>query len=283
MMILSNRLSKSLAAITLYLFLSGCGDSDKKALEQLQTENAALKQQVATLEQKLSSQTAEASAEQEQSVTASAMSPTAFSDVDKDVPTADMINDLAQLKVFDGLGKTFKPYEPVTRGEYIVWLYNAYNAMRPAEKQMRLAPGFKVPYTDIKPTDPAYKYVQAFGNSGFSVGYENKTFKPNQPITREEMLAIKHGVDGGEMYSDVSTGFSDDQAIDKKYHNSVYSDMIFKSDGPRGNNIMRAFGPIKTFKPKEPVLRYEAAATLWQTDHRGSVTADAALGRKPKS
>ena len=43
-------------------------------------------------------------------------------------------------------------------------------------------------FSDINQNHPAYKYVQAFVNAGFAVGYEDKAFKPDQAITREEMI-----------------------------------------------------------------------------------------------
>lgn len=261
--------------------LTGCGASQgKTTVDELQAKFDALEKRVTALEGQTSSAQPNVTGTP---ATVAATSPQAFTDVDASVPAADMINDLAQLKVFNPASGEFKPYQPITRGEYIIWLYNAYNAMHPPEKQIRMAPAFKVPFTDLKPEHPSYKYVQALSNGGFSVGYENKTFKPDQPLTREEMIAIKHGVDGGEMYSDVSIGFADEKLIDPKYHAAIYADRIFVDAKPRGDNILRAFGAIKTFKPKEPVLRNEAAATLWQTDHRGRITADIALGRtKPQ-
>ncbi|MBY0402340.1 MAG: S-layer homology domain-containing protein [Cyanobacteria bacterium] len=296
----SKHLPVGMLLLCLVVSAPGCSKSsgDTESLEKLKTENTALKQQVADLQAQLHPTTTASNLPVSSSASSSGMapsngpapdtnaggfltpSPQAFKDVGSDVPTADMINDMAQLKVFEGMGPEFKPYQTITRSEYITWLFKAYNAIRPPEKRIRMAPGYAMPYTDILPSDPAYKYVQAFGNAGFSVGYEDRTFKPNKILTREEMIAIKHGVDGGEMFSNVPTNFSDDKQIDPKYHNSVYSDEMFKDDSPRGNNIRRAFGPIKAFKPKEPVQRYEAAATLWQTDHRGHATADVALGRK---
>ena len=44
----------------------------------------------------------------------------------------------------------------------------------------------------------------------------------------------------------------------------IYFKTIIRDNGDRGSNIQRAFGSIKSFKPKEPVFGFEAAATLWQ-------------------
>jgi len=260
-------------AVTVMGGVSACNQSnpqDTARIKELEAENLALKQQ---LQPTAAPSTAPAT-------TAEATpAPKAFNDVDTDVPTAPTINELAQLKVFEDVGTEFKPLEPIKRGEYIIWLYKAYNAMHPAEKQIRMAPGYKVTFTDIDAKHVAYKYVQAFANAGFSVGYDAKTFKADQPLTREEMIAIKHGVDGGQFYSTTAPHFSDAAQIDKRFLPAVYADEIM-DDGPHGSNAMRAFGAVKALKPKEPVLRYEAAGTLWQTDHYGKNTADLALKKE---
>ena len=267
-----------LAGFALTMTLSGCGLlGNSGELKALKEENEQLKAQIAQLQQQQSSSS-------DTPTTNSSYltpSPKAFDDVDSSVPTADMINDLAQLKVFDGEGKLFKPSQTITRGEYVKWLYNAYNAEHEPAKAIRMSPSYALPFTDLPSSHPAYKYVQALANAGFSVGYDAKTFKPDKPITREEMIAMKHGVDGNELYSTVSTGLADEKQIDKRFIDAIYADYsIFNDDGPRGGNIARAFGALKSLKPKAPVLRYEAAATLWQTDHRGRNTADLILGRQ---
>ncbi len=272
-----------MAGLALTLSLSGCsllGNSGE--LKTLKDENEKLKAQIAQLQQQ-QTQTAAPSADTETPTNTHYLtpSPQAFDDVTHDIPTADMINDLAQLKVFDIEGRQFKPAEPITRGQYIIWLYKAYNAQHDPSKAIRMSPGYTLPFSDITATHPAYKYVQAFTNAGFSVGYDAKSFKPDKPITREEMIAIKYGVDGNEQYSTINPGFSDDAQIDKRFLAAIYADYsIFNKGGPRGGNVARAFGAIKSLKPKTPVLRYEAAGTLWQTDHRGRNTADLVLGRQ---
>lgn len=266
------------------LVVTGCSlPQDQEKIKNLQSENDALRTENQQMKEKLAALEAADNAMIENPLTPS---PAVFSDVTTDVPTADMINDLAQLKVFEEVGITgnFEPYKPITRAEYITWLYHAYNAMHPAEKQLRFDPSYVVPYSDIQPTDPAYKYVQAFGSAGFAVGYDDKTFKPNKTLTREEMIAIKYPVDGGtngsKYSSNLETLFSDDKLIDHRFHGYVNADEANKDAKPRGNNAQRAFGPIKTFKPKEPVQRFQAAATLWQTDVNNTYHADFALGRK---
>ncbi len=191
-----------------------------------------------------------------------------------DVPDKEMIEQLAQLHVFDDLAPTFKPNQPITRGEYITWLYRSYNAILPKDKQLRLSPQSAQQFKDTPAGHPAYKYVQALANAGYSIGYKDGTFKPDQPITREEMIGIKVGLDVGKDLPPYRSQmehvwkFSDGKTVDERFTGYVHQD--YYTSGPNGSNIQRAFGKIGSFKAKQPVLRYEAAGTLWQQGQFGN-------------
>ncbi len=179
-------------------------------------------------------------------------------------PNKEMIMDLDKLGVFDNLYWDFNLLEPITRGQFITLLYFANNAVRSEEYHIRLAPAYDPGLTDIDSSHPAYKYVQAVANAGYSVGYEDNTFKPDQPITREEMIGTKVPLDAGAGHHDHNIwNFSDYEEIDSKFRDDIYIDSFLKRKG-KGSNIQRAFGSIKSFKPNQAVWGYEAAATLWQ-------------------
>jgi hypothetical protein len=276
-------------ALTMTLALwSGCGSQGGK-MTQTQME-----QKIVTLEADVKELKAKLSADMTQAVAdgmAQASSSTAalaqhFKDLN-DVATRQMIDQLAQLGVFEGVGEEFKPYQKISRAEYVTWLFKAYNAIMPEKDQIRMAPQAAPKFKDLPANHSAYKYAQAMANAGYSVGYEDGTFKPDQPITREEMIGMKVGVDLGKAsHPDPSQmayewKFSDSKDVDQRYTGYILADAHIS--GPHGNNIMRAFGKIGTFKPKEPVLRSEAAATLWQVSQFGDIdkaTAQGALDRK---
>ncbi len=179
-------------------------------------------------------------------------------------PNKEMIMDLKNRGVFDNLGWDFNLLEPITRGEYMAILYYANNAIRSQKNHLRLAPAYDPGFTDIDSSHPAYKYVQALANAGYSVGYPDNTFKPDQPITREELIGTKVPLDIGTKGDRDSNDwdFSDYEQIDRKFKSDINWD--YKIDGDKGSNIQRAFGSIKSLKPKQSVWGYEAAATLWQ-------------------
>ena len=180
-------------------------------------------------------------------------------------PNKEMIIDLKNLGVFDNLGWDFNLLEPITRGECMALIYYANNAVRSEENHLRLAPSFDPGFTDIDSSHPAYKYVQALANAGYSIGYPDNTFKPDQPITREELIGIKVPLDiGTQEYRDRNDwDFNDYEQIDRKFKSDINYDDD-RIQGEKGSNIQRAFGSIKSFKPKQAVWGYEAAATLWQ-------------------
>ena len=299
-------------AFTVTLITAGCGENTqalKDRISDLESENAGLKAQIAILKDTFAqAKTAELKAALQpmndalanrnkdgslntgdalpnaagQGGNATQAAPGATGNENKatvtfidleETPTADTIKDLARLGLFEGMGNKFEPNKPITRAEYIEWLYKAFNILEPEAKRLRLAPQLAPIFKDVPASVPKYKYIQALANAGYSIGYEDGTFRPDKPLTREEMLGIKVGVDVGKTLPpwrsqmDAVWKFSDGKDVSERF--TGYLNQDFYVSGPKGSNIHRAFGSIGAFKPKQPVLRYEAAATLWQMGQFG--------------
>lgn len=301
----------SLSLLSGWLLIGGCNQANqestqstdevaelKSKLQDLEAENKDLKEQQdeiglgsdplkeAKPVSEIVAKTSEDNPESASPIQPETNRPTAvaFNDI-ADLPTQPLLADLIKLEIFSATDdQNFQPYDPISRGEYMIWLFKAHNTIsRPAQK-IRLAPTFDPEFTDIDAKHPAFKVVQALANAGYSVGYDDKTFKPDQPITREEMISIKVGLDKGKSIKPVRISllrsawkFSDLADIDKRHSGYIYNDLFAK--GPKGSNIERAFGKIGTFKPKQAAKRHEAAATLWQI---GRETAPKALERQEK-
>ncbi len=280
-------------ASTIMLLTTGCSsvsDSENKKLteqvQELQSENTSLKAQLAILKDSFAQRkvgelkTALAGTDRiafEKNSPAGAHEQAApvtktFSDLG-DCPNKELVEDLARLHVFDDLGTDFKPYQPITRAEYVTWLYKAYNAIQPGQRQLHLAPQAGPQFKDVSPSHPAYKYIQALAFTGYSIGYLDGTFRPDKPLTREEMIGIKVALDSGKdlppyrSQMECVWKFSDSKQVDERFTGYVHQD--FYISGPKGNNIQRAFGKTAAFHPKQAVLRNEAAATLWQEGQFG--------------
>ena len=273
------------------VLLSGCSkavDEDKAKIQELSNQLATLQQELNTCkaeQQTASTQNQQADDTDAEPVVVVSVDYTDLEDL-PDPKIETWIEQLGSLQIFKATGDEFKPYEPITRGEFITWLFKAYNTMHP-DNQIRFAPQAKPYFSDLTKEHPAYKYAQAFMESGYSVGYVDSTFKPDKPITREEMLGIKVPVDMGAaapdfMWGNFGPGYSDNKDLyQTDFVNAIQADFGYRKGyyqgGPEGNNVDRAFGNIKTFKRKEPVLRYQAAASIWQTDTKGKHTAAIAL------
>jgi outer membrane murein-binding lipoprotein Lpp len=278
------------------MLLAGCGNSrskeDQALIDSLTQKNQQLQAENEDLHRKLNSQDAfkslmtamsgrvqTASAPEHVATVPAANAHALFGDLDE-ATQKPMIDELTKIGLFDEMGEKFDPFKPITRGEYVAWLYKAHNKIMPAERQINMAPQATPYFKDLKPEHAAYKYAQALANAGYSVGYQDGTFRPDVPITREEMIGMKVGVDCGKTFEPYRGQmafvwkFSDSDQIDNRFTGYIHQD--YYVSGAHGNNIARAFGQIGTFRPKQPVMRCEAAGTLWQFgqfEHQGGSAA----------
>lgn len=203
----------------------------------------------------------------------------------KDIPHKEMIEDLHQIGVFEGRSPEFNPKKPITRAEYALWLFRAYNAMHP-DKKLRILKHSSPVFTDVKEGDQTYDAICALATAGFDIGYIDETFEPDKPLRRQALIMWKVNVDEGKTYETwpnpayTAWKFTDD--LDIPGNISPYVNQDFLIGGTGGSNIERCFGKIRTFKPKEPVLRYQAALSLWQMGNKPYVTAKDVLEGKVK-
>lgn len=268
---------KSLSFILLLVvscfWLSSCkGQSnqpDKRLVDeinQLKTENAKLKMEVDQLKTQLENPVPELTPSPTPvAVPKNSPTPTsvAFEDI-KGVSGEKEITELAQLAVFDTTSGKFNPKAPITRAEFVRWLVRANNAFfaGSADKKIRLAETDKATFSDVPPTHPDFSYIQGLANAGYPIGEDAKTFKPDQVLTREQMLAMKVALDHRvplESYKgDAPVGWTDSKKISKKYWPALYVESVLLNNA----NIGRTFGSVKTLNPQASVNRAEAARCI---------------------
>lgn len=100
---------------------------------------------------------------------------------------------------------SFKPNKKVTRAEFAVMLMNG---LKPVGE------GAKLAFTDENGIDTWAKNAVAQAvKAGFIQGYDDGTFRPNEPITRTEMASMIAGAMNLKADSSATTGFTDDQDI----------------------------------------------------------------------
>ena len=193
------------------------------------------------------------------------------------------IQDLATLGVLSAPTNTaktnnpsnqFQPNKNITRREYAQWLVAANNAMyaNSPSKQIRLAGASnKSAFSDVSKTDPDFAAIQGLAEAGLipsslSGDSTQVLFRPDAPLTREQMLLWKIPLDTRQGLPNASLdavkqtwGFQDAAKIDPKALRAVLADY----QNGENSNIRRVFGYTTLFQPKKAVTRAEAAAALW--------------------
>jgi len=197
---------------------------------------------------------------------------------------ADKIQQLAQLHVFDPSGTAFSPNQPVLRREFVRWLYTANNAIQSDDaKKIHPAPNGETPYfKDLPVSDKDFAAIQGMQDAGISVGFPDKTFQPDVPVTREQALAIVLGVDcnySGNWSTTPNEAYGylppwKDRASISKSYAPIIASCSDQSQSVTG----RVWGKSAVFRPQANVTRAEGALMIWQT---GTRTAADALAASP--
>lgn len=174
----------------------------------------------------------------------------------------------------------FAPNEPVTRRDYARWLVEANNkfyANSPGN-EIHLAKKASQPaYQDISEKDPDFAAIQGLAEAGLVPSMLTSDgskilFRPDAPLTREELLSWKVPLDLRKALSSASIetikeswGFQDAADINAQGLQALFADF---QNGEQAN-VRRIFGYTTIFQPKKPVTRAEAAASLWYFGFQG--------------
>ena len=164
--------------------------------------------------------------------------------------------------------------EPISRGEYARWLLAANNKIygnRPAQQIRPAIATDKPTFQDVLATNPDFPAIQGLTDAGIipsplSGDSTAVSFRPDAPLTREDMLLWKVPLDTRKTLPKASIeairetwGFQDSAKISPKALRAVLADF---QNGDFAN-IRRSFGYTTLFQPKKSVTRAEAAAALW--------------------
>ena len=215
-------------------------------------------------------------------------STTSFADLDKApeqlYQSVETLASLDILTPYTGQKNTdlskFAPNAIITRGEYARWLIEANNRYYKDDpgKIIYVPNDTEQPaFQDINKADPDFGAIQALAEAGLipSRLTQDSTkllFKPDAPLTREDLLAWKVPLDMRQALPKASIeaikeswGFQDAADIDSSAIRALYGDF---QNGDR-SNVRRVFGFTTLFQPNKPVTRAEAAASLWYFGFQG--------------
>lgn len=174
----------------------------------------------------------------------------------------------------------FQPNQTVTRREFTRWLVEANNRIYRDQPGRQIRPVSEAPqpaFKDVPRTDPAFPFVQGLAEAGYipsslSGAANTGLFRPNAPLTREELLLWKVPIDIRRILPTATLegvrnawGFQDSSRIDPKALRAVSAD---HQNGDL-SNIRRVFGSTLLLQPKKPVTRAEAAVALWYIGAQG--------------
>jgi hypothetical protein len=202
--------------------------------------------------------------------------PVAFTDISGTYAEKAIVA-LGQIGALDSTSGTFQPEKPVMRREFVRWLFKTNNAVwanLPGKQIHPAESGDKSDFTDLKPSDPDFKYIEGMNAAGISVGFPDKTFKADQPLTHEQAIAIKAVLDRGgiaERYRTIDSARSrlpewkDKAQISAAFASAIATDASDDDINGRSTqigNVGRAFGAVAMFRPQAPVKRGEAAMLL---------------------
>ena len=189
----------------------------------------------------------------------------------------------------EGEIKKFAPNEPITRRDYARWLVaanNKYYGQSPGKKIRLATTSSELAFQDIKPNDPDFAAIQGLAEAGLIPSVltqenDNLLFRPEAPLTREDLLVWKVPLDIRKALPKASIeniedswGFQDATSINTLSMRALFADF----QNGDNSNVRRMFGYTTLFQPKKSVTRGEAVASLWYFGFQGDgMTAKEAL------
>lgn len=141
---------------------------------------------------------------------------------------------------------TFKPNSTITRAEFATLLNSAMKNQDTAAIKLK----------DVKENDWYFKQIQKAVAVGFFSGYEDNTFRPNNPITRQEVAKV--------INSTITTGNVDGDGATLLSDYSLIQDWAKPSVNIAFNKCYIMGYPEKLYKPTKALSRAEAVKIIYE-------------------
>ena len=203
-------------------------------------------------------------------------SATTFSDI-TGVTGETEIRQLAALGVLETTSGQFQPQAAITRGQFVAWLVKTYNYLH--KKPITIAENTRSAFPDLTSSHPHFKFIQAAYKAGLLAGFDDGNFRPDDILTREQMIALKTSVDSTVRSNRSSAtlrdfigktkGFTDVEQISERYLAHIAFDL---GNAASGRNFVRVYGTTtRIYAPQKAVTRAEAAVLLSRFRKGGTV------------
>ena len=199
-----------------------------------------------------------------------------FTDVPKDSPYYEYVNNVYAMGLVKGVSETeFAPEDNLTRAMLVTMIGRFDESINGA-----LPEGAESVFTDVKSGKWYTSYISWAAEKGYVNGYPDGTFRPDAPVTREEALAIicryyrKTGPSrsGGSYitayksyYPHTDTAEISPWALDWLLSGMYMGIVEYRlvTFTITGSEVTFDEAPEYYFEPKRPVTRAEAAETVY--------------------
>lgn len=175
-----------------------------------------------------------------------------FADVPESHTFVDEIGWLADSGTTTGYSDgTFRPAASVLREQMAVFLWR--RAGEPAVSDLPATS----PFVDVPTSHVFYRAIVWLADTGISTGYDDGTFRPGQPVLREQMAAFLH-----RFRSLLATPTSGSGSFSDVPPSSTFRTQIQWLSAVK---VSTGY-PDGSFRPAQPVLREQMAAFLFRYD-----------------
>ncbi|MBF2074381.1 MAG: S-layer homology domain-containing protein [Synechococcales cyanobacterium C42_A2020_086] len=185
-------------------------------------------------------------------IQAPAQAQVSFSDVSADYWASGFILALAKQGIISGFPDgSFRPNEPVTRAQFAALVRQAFprSPMRPA-----------VRFVDVAPNYWGAAAIQTAYTTGFLAGYPGNVFRPEENISRAQVLVSLANGSGYVASNPVATTlqiYRDANSIPNWATSSIAA--------ATEKRIVVNYPDVNSLNPNRPATRAEVAAFLYQT------------------
>jgi endo-1,4-beta-xylanase len=185
-----------------------------------------------------------------------------FEDVGPDHRFATEIAWMVNAEITDGYDDgTFRPTEPVTRQAMAAFVHRVLNLVRPDRAYEPAPPCTEAPFTDVPADHRFCPEIAWLEDAGYLQGYDDGTFRPTAPVSRQAAAAILHRawdasvirveVTCAGTFPDVPVGHRFCEEIEWMVERGItdgYDDGTFRPTAPVSRQATAAF-LMRTFVP----------------------------------